>query len=37
MKFDSPDDWAVKVESTGSEIDCATRFDQNVHGYREVE
>jgi len=37
MKFDIPDDWAVEIETTGSEMDVATRFDSNVHGYREVE
>jgi len=37
MKFDNPEDWAVEIEATGSEIDMATRFEQNVLGYREVE
>jgi len=37
MKFDTPDDWAVEIEATGSDIDMATRFEQNVLEYREVE
>jgi len=37
IKFDNPDDWAVEVDATGSEMDTATRFDKNVLGYREVE
>jgi len=37
IKFDNPDDWAVEIEATGSEINIATRFEQNVLGYREVE
>ena len=37
MKFDNSDDWAVEIKTTGSEMDMATRFEQNVLGYKEVE
>jgi len=37
LKFElGSEDWAVEIEATGSEIDMATRFEQNVLGYREA-
>ena len=38
LKFEiDSEDWAIKIEATGSEMDITTRFEQNVLGYREVE
>jgi len=38
LKFElGSEDWAEEVMATSSEMDMATRFEQNVLGYREVE
>jgi len=38
LKFElGSEDWAEEVMATRNDIDMATRFEQNVLGYREVE